>query len=209
MTSVWSVSHTRRYDDEQPFGDVKELGFFASEDEASAVVEAARLLPGFADHPDGFSVLELELDAFEWADGFSLAEEERYARARALGIDPAVGPLPGEMAWYGVRTVYRDEENTFEERITVWRARTFEDAVALAEKEAEEYCAVLSLNYLGFAQSHRPFLEDEPIEPGMEVFSLLRESDLDDDDYLDRFFDSGREYQNARADDSDGATVAP
>lgn len=97
--------------------------------------------------------------------------------------------------WYAVRCIFRWGEpyDTYEERITLWRAGSAEDAVLLAEREAEEYVDGQGFEYLGLAQSYR--LADETIGHGAEVFSLLRDSDLEPKKYLDTFFDTGDERQ--------------
>jgi hypothetical protein len=38
-------------------------------------------------------------------------------------------------------------------------------------------------------------LSDDPAESGVEVFSLIRRSKLSPEAYLDRFFDTGAEFQ--------------
>src|SRR3954468_12388172 len=99
------------------------------------------------------------------------------------------------LGWFSIRCIFRDLENgVYEERITLWRANDFAGAVALAEAEAREYAeAVGSLAYLDFAQAF--LLTEEPMH-GSEVFSLIRESSLERDEYLDTFFDTGVERQN-------------
>ena len=113
-----------------------------------------------------------------------------------------------EQPWYAVRCVFRATENrpwrpvdlrrgesAYEERITLWRAASFEEAVERAEAEAREYAAGIvddSIEYVGFAQAFHLF--GEPND-GEEIFSLIRVSDLDSDDYIDRFFDTGRERE--------------
>jgi hypothetical protein len=99
--------------------------------------------------------------------------------------------------WYAVRCIFRWGEpyNSYEERITVWRAGSAEEAVLLAEREAEKYVGGQDFEYLGLAQSYR--LADEAIGHGTELFSLLRDSDLGPKEYLDTFFDTGDERQGA------------
>ena len=81
----------------------------------------------------------------------------------------------------------------YEERVTLWRAPSAEDAIESAEEEARAYCEDLEqAEYLGLAQSYE--LPDPP-EHGREVFSLMRESALNDTRYLDAFFDTGTERQ--------------
>ena len=47
------------------------------------------------------------------------------------------------------------------------------------------------MEFLGYSQAYALF---EPVTAnGIEVFSLLRESDLDPDNYIDTYFDTGRE----------------
>ncbi|MBW8485080.1 hypothetical protein [Actinomadura parmotrematis] len=99
--------------------------------------------------------------------------------------------------WYGVRCVIRHgerDEPSYEETITIWRAASPEEAMAKAEAETAETAEILGAKALGIVQSY--FIGDEEtVGEGTEVFSLIRESDLDADAYLDAFFDTGREYQ--------------
>ncbi|MEU7900003.1 hypothetical protein AB0B45_45120 [Nonomuraea sp. NPDC049152] len=97
-------------------------------------------------------------------------------------------------AWYAVRCVFRwVTHGAYEERITLWRADSTETAILLAEQEAAEYVEGQDFEFLDFAQSYR--LSDAAIGQGTEVFSLLRDSDLPPDAYLDAFFDTGSERQ--------------
>lgn len=99
--------------------------------------------------------------------------------------------------WYSVRCVFEVSRDggtrTYEERITLWRAASFEDAIARAEAEAAQYATAHgagSTRYLQLAQAFR--LSDEPGD-GAEVFSLMRDSPLKPTAYLDAYFDSGTE----------------
>jgi hypothetical protein len=103
--------------------------------------------------------------------------------------------------WFSVRcffTVGWPEEaigKTYEERITLWRARSIDHAIELAEAEAREYAAIIDdspSEYLEHAQAYR--LDDEPWHGG-EIFSLMRDSELAPQDYIERFFDTGAERQ--------------
>ena len=104
-------------------------------------------------------------------------------------------------SWYSVRCVLalgwppEAAGETYEERITLWRASSAKEAIARAEAEALDYAAVIEespCTYTGLAQCYR--LVDEPGD-GAEVFSLMRDSKLEPDAYLDRFFDTGSERQ--------------
>ena len=104
------------------------------------------------------------------------------------------------MGWYSVRCVFRldegrDADSAYEERVTLWRADDFDSAIELAEREALEYIEDTDWAYLGLAQCF--FLGDDvdKIVPGVEVFSLIRDSDLTPEEYLDEFFDTGTEHQ--------------
>jgi hypothetical protein len=101
-----------------------------------------------------------------------------------------------DSGWYGVRCVFWwDRGGCYEERITLWRAGSFADAIALAEAEAVAYAQDLEdypRTYVGLAQAYK--LADVPGH-GAEVFSLLRDSDLAAQEYLSAFFSTGREHQ--------------
>lgn len=96
------------------------------------------------------------------------------------------------MKWFGVRCIIRLTEGAYEERVTLWKAPDADEALARAEAEAIDYAADNDGTYLGLAQGFELF--DEPGD-GAEVFSLTRRSDLEPDDYLDAFFDTGGENQ--------------
>jgi hypothetical protein len=51
-------------------GRVKVIGIYSSEALAEAAVERTRLLPGFAEEPDGFAIHRYELDKDHWPRGF-------------------------------------------------------------------------------------------------------------------------------------------
>ena len=105
---------------------------------------------------------------------------------------------PIEAEWYCVRTVFRfhfpeNQAATYEERLTLWQVGDFPAAIALAEEEAHEYAGDFdNCTYIGFAQAYA--LAETPGH-GAEVFSLMRDSKLTDDAYLNSFFDTGDERQ--------------
>ncbi|NYJ76481.1 hypothetical protein [Allobranchiibius huperziae] len=80
------------------------------------------------------------------------------------------------------------DDQVYKERITLWRATDMDAAIELAETEALEYAADLDGEYTGFAQANQLW---DQTEPGAEVFSFMRSSRLDIEDYLDHFFDTG------------------
>jgi hypothetical protein len=99
--------------------------------------------------------------------------------------------------WYAVRSLFRipgEPESVYEERITLWQARSFGQAMERAEAEAEEYAEFSGATYLSdFAQAYH--LADAPPRDGAEVFSVVRDSSLPPNAYIDRFFSSGQERQ--------------
>jgi hypothetical protein len=96
------------------------------------------------------------------------------------------------MDWYAVRCIFEDPGRMlFEERIVLWRADTVDDAIVQAERDAKEYAVDSDMRYAGLAQAYGP-LYDDP-DAGVEVYSLMRESELDAPSYLTRFFDTGAE----------------
>jgi hypothetical protein len=81
-------------------------------------------------------------------------------------------------------------KNLYEERITLWNTSDIEQAIKLAEVEARGYASEGD-RYLGVAQAYA--LYDDITAEGTEVFSLLRESDLEPDAYVSAFFKTGKE----------------
>jgi hypothetical protein len=93
---------------------------------------------------------------------------------------------------YGVRCIFACPKAAFntldylyEERITVWRAKDINEALDRAIEEAYVYSRTHSFEYGGLAQAFWMFSE-LPID-GIEVFSLLRESNLHLEEYLSTF----------------------
>ncbi len=110
--------------------------------------------------------------------------------------------MSDDVAWFAVRCIFsvgwppEAAGKAYEERITLWRARSLDEAIARAEEEAQEYASAIEdapSTYLRLAQGYQ--LVDEPAD-GAEAFSLIRSSDLPPDEYLDRFFDTGEERQS-------------
>ncbi|MEU0535455.1 hypothetical protein [Amycolatopsis tolypomycina] len=102
------------------------------------------------------------------------------------------------VSWFAVRCVFRwagAEGQPYEERLTLWRATDLDAAIARAEEEARVYAENTGVTYLGLAQGYETG-EQGPTD-GSEVFSLLRESALPPEEYLDRHFDTGGEHQGA------------
>jgi hypothetical protein len=101
--------------------------------------------------------------------------------------------------WYGVRLVYElsgTPRRAYEERIVIVQAESFDDAIYRAEEYSKAYESETT-RYAGYAIAFHIFDQNGPcLGPGTEVLSLIRESDLDADDYLDRIHDTGHESTN-------------
>lgn len=100
--------------------------------------------------------------------------------------------------WYGAKCVFShadlENENGFmyEERVILLRAESDDAAIERAEQIAAEYAHELEgCSYLGFVDVFHIF--DKTIGDGTEVYSLMRNSKLDKDTYLDCFYDTGFE----------------
>ncbi|MFC9295109.1 hypothetical protein ACFTWH_18655 [Streptomyces sp. NPDC057011] len=96
-------------------------------------------------------------------------------------------------AWYGARTFYRWltwEDRPYEERVVLFRARSLDEAVELAERESAEYAGEGDLEVLDMVQAYRISDGDEEVGSGTEVFSRLHALDLPANAFLDRY-DSG------------------
>jgi len=118
---------------------------------------------------------------------------------RKLTLDGWNADRVDRSGWYAVRCVFDvgDAEatsRTYEERATVWQAANEDEAMALAETEAQEYASNLDVTYLGLGQLY--VLADD-LGHGAEVFSLMRDSDLPPGEYLSTHFATGRERERA------------
>ncbi len=101
------------------------------------------------------------------------------------------------MRWFGVRSVYCsrcvDPEHAFsyEERVLVFLADSFESAIKLAEHESQQYVGTsesIALDYFNAFE-----IIDDQIQNGTEVYSLIRDSNLASEEYIDSYFDTGDE----------------
>ncbi len=89
-----------------------------------------------------------------------------------------MGEDSADPQWYAVRCLFQlpaDDGFAYEERITLWRATSAEDAVEQAEIEAFTYMDGMDFKYVKLAQSFHLF---DPPDHGKEVFSSIRESEL-------------------------------
>jgi len=108
--------------------------------------------------------------------------------------------MPEREPWYAVRCVIRffvrdsAAAGTYEERVTLWRAASPDEAIARAEAEVAGYIEAVGGEHVGLAQCFHLALEGD-VGDGSEVFSLMRDSDLDPEDYVGHFFATGAERE--------------
>ena len=117
----------------------------------------------------------------------------------SIGLTIKIGGKPRELTgpWYGAKMIvgwYRratGERLCYEERVVLLYADDFDDAWAKAEREAEEYCRASQGNdwemkleaIVGVYE-----MIDTKLSQNMEVFSICRESDLEPQAFLNRFY---------------------
>jgi hypothetical protein len=109
-----------------------------------------------------------------------------------------MGDLMIDEPWYGAKCIFLHTGiescpgQVYEERVVLVRAGSFDEAISRAEAMAEEYAKDNGgCSYTGFIDVFHVY--DEDIGDGAEVYSLMRESDLSKDEYLNRFYDTGTE----------------
>jgi hypothetical protein len=132
-------------------------------------------------------------------DAFGLSSSTvAYMCSQPGPMEPHPYRMRGDVLPVGVRCIFRHADlRAYEERVTTWHAGDFREAIAAAEAEAETYASGLDdVEFTGFTQAFQMFGAPGV---GAEVFSLMRESDLDRDSYLSAFFDTGRERQQSRS----------
>ncbi len=125
-----------------------------------------------------------------------------YNRTPGLVIQLLGVNMTNDEPWYGVRCIfdhgasrYVEKALTYEERIIVVKAESLDSAIIAAEKDAEEYASDVNASYLGHSQAFHIY--DGQIAHGSEVFSLMRDSSLSPDDYIDHFFSTGMEREQS------------
>src|SRR3954464_5598981 len=100
------------------------------------------------------------------------------------------------MPWFAVRHVVEHAHPTarlYEERVTLWDASSHEEAIERAEHEVADYA-----HELGGASPLDLYQSFELLGPpadGLEVFSLMRHSELAPETYVETFFERGDERE--------------
>jgi hypothetical protein len=103
--------------------------------------------------------------------------------------------MPNEK-WFSVQSFVRiaeaailpEQGQTYEERLTIWRAVDAEEAASLAETEAEQYAKKNGYERLDYLVAYELF---ESPSVGSEVWSYMRQSQLDPGSFLRRYVIEG------------------
>ncbi|HKX29804.1 MAG TPA: DUF4288 domain-containing protein [Blastocatellia bacterium] len=95
--------------------------------------------------------------------------------------------------WYAARCVFqhlateRGPRQLYEERIVLLKAQSFDEAIQRAEKEAADYCRELEgCIYTDYVDVFHLF--EAKIGDGTEIYSIMRRSDLQPEEYLDQYY---------------------
>ncbi len=98
--------------------------------------------------------------------------------------------------WFGVRCWFlfesgaldTDRGQLYEERVTIWRAVSLDDARKQAAAEADAYAGEVGATRIDYIETYRMV---GPPSEGAEVWSVMRGSWLPSDEYLTRFVTEG------------------
>ncbi len=113
-------------------------------------------------------------------------------RGQTIEISNASGVLFSHLLGSGSATGGGGQVTPFDLTVALTSSGADSDATAKAETEANRYCsAVENVVYLGFVSVY--YLPEDTVGEGTEIYSLMRDSDLSDTEYLTRFHDEGHE----------------
>jgi hypothetical protein len=100
-------------------------------------------------------------------------------------------------AWFSAKGLFRhgslskrSGKQVYEERIVLFRAGDFHEAIALADAEARQYAADLeAAEYLGYVDVYE--LEPDSLGHEAEVYSLMRSTELNPEEFITRYHADG------------------
>jgi hypothetical protein len=100
--------------------------------------------------------------------------------------------------WYSVKCLFHHptrkaagEDFLYEERITLWKASSFEEAHRLAEEEARQYASEAKCVFVASTDSFHLF--EEELSVGTEAYSMMRGSNLQPAAYRKTFCVTARD----------------
>jgi hypothetical protein len=104
--------------------------------------------------------------------------------------------------WYTVKCLFHhptrkaeEELYLFEERTTLWKADSFEEAHRLAEDEARVYASEAHCVFVASTDSFHLF--DSTVKQGTEVYSTMRGSNMEPSVYRNTFCITKRDRAGA------------
>lgn len=103
--------------------------------------------------------------------------------------------------WFTVRCLFshptrarEGDEHLYEERVTLWRCGSWDEAYCLARLEAETYAKEVSAILIDTTDAFHLF--DAECGHGTEVWSTMRGSHLDSQTYTETFCTTDRDRQH-------------
>ena len=109
-----------------------------------------------------------------------------------------------EKEWYGVKGLFRwyfkesGETSSIEERVVLFRASSFDEALDMAELEAARYCeedpkANFRIEPLKWWNAYR--VGEEVLTAGVEVYSRRSDTSLSGEAFVRRYYPESHEQQ--------------
>ena len=100
--------------------------------------------------------------------------------------------------WFGVKTLYSFKQSDkdlpdriYEERIVLFNADSFDEAIRFAEEEASSFVARdQRYEFLNYADAY--MMPEASPSAGTEIYSKMFRSELNEKDYIDLFYDRGK-----------------
>lgn len=101
-----------------------------------------------------------------------------------------------EQQWYGIKCLIEHDglseepgSHVYEERVVIFCAPDFDQAIARAEREVADYAQANGARYIGYCNAYK--IDALAIEDGTEVYSVMREVPLPCADFITRYYDDG------------------
>lgn len=104
--------------------------------------------------------------------------------------------------YYTAKSIYRhldignggEPTPLYEERMVIVESDSFDNALREAEAEALLYAEQFeNVSFAGYIDLFE--LNHKNMEPGSEFYSLIRRSNLETNEYIDKFYDTGNECE--------------
>lgn len=108
------------------------------------------------------------------------------------------------MSWYSTQSFFYRAPVSIEERVLIWQSESFDQAIGLAEAAGAAYAEAAGCSMLDLTNCFS-LQEGASLYHGVELFSLLRDSDLDPAAYVSHHFGrSPADSLEASGPDADG-----